>query len=99
MVHIGHDTVVGSNCLFAAQVGIAGAVNIGNGVTLWGQAGISKTISIGDNAVVMAQSGTSHSLEAGKSYFGSPAGDARLKMKELVWIKRIPEIWEKIKHL
>src|SRR5205085_2804736 len=25
-VHIGHDTVIGKNCLFAAQVGIAGVV-------------------------------------------------------------------------
>src|SRR6185437_6899952 len=32
MIHIGHDTVTGKNCLFAAQVGIAGAVGIGNGV-------------------------------------------------------------------
>jgi UDP-3-O-[3-hydroxymyristoyl] glucosamine N-acyltransferase len=99
MVHIGHDTVVGKNCLFAAQVAIAGATNIGNGVILWGQVGISKTLTIGDNAVVMAQSGTSHNLEAGKSYFGSPVEDARQKMKELVWIKRIPEMWEKIRNL
>jgi UDP-3-O-[3-hydroxymyristoyl] glucosamine N-acyltransferase len=34
MVHIGHDTVVGKNCLFAAQVGIAGATIIEDGVTL-----------------------------------------------------------------
>jgi len=29
-------------------------------------------------------------------YFGSPVEDARSKMKELNWIKRIPEIWEKV---
>ncbi|HZG25877.1 MAG TPA: UDP-3-O-(3-hydroxymyristoyl)glucosamine N-acyltransferase [Chitinophagaceae bacterium] len=97
MVHIGHDTIVGENCLFAAQVGIAGATTIGNGVILWGQVGVSKTITIGDNAVLMAQSGTAKSLDANKSYFGSPAEDAREKMKELVWIKRIPELWEKFR--
>lgn len=99
MVHIGHDTVVGKNCLFAAQVGIAGAVNIGDGVILWGQVGVSKTLNIGDNAVVLAQSGIPSSLEGGKTYFGYPAEDALLKKKELIWIKRIPEIWEKIKQL
>ncbi len=31
LIHIGHDTVTGKNCLFAGQVGIAGAVEIGNG--------------------------------------------------------------------
>jgi UDP-3-O-[3-hydroxymyristoyl] glucosamine N-acyltransferase len=96
MVHIGHDTVTGKNCLFAAQVGIAGAVEIGNGVILWGQVGVSKTLSIGDNAVVYAQSGVPASLDGGKIYFGTPAEDALLKKKELVWVKRIPELWKKV---
>jgi UDP-3-O-[3-hydroxymyristoyl] glucosamine N-acyltransferase len=96
MIHIGHDTVTGKNCLFAAQVGIAGAVEIGNGVILWGQVGVSKTLTIGDNAIVFAQSGVPTSLEAGKVYFGSPAEDALLKKRELVWIKRIPELWKKV---
>ena len=96
MIHIGHDSVTGKNCLFAAQVGIAGAVEIGNGVILWGQVGVNKTLTIGDNAVVLAQSGVPGDLEAGKTYFGTPADDAIIKKKELVWIKRIPEIWKKI---
>jgi UDP-3-O-[3-hydroxymyristoyl] glucosamine N-acyltransferase len=96
MVHIGHDSVIGRNCLIAAQVGIAGAVDIGNGVILWGQVGVSKTLTIGDNAVVLAQSGIPSSLEGGKVYFGYPAEDASLKRRELVWIKRIPELWNKV---
>ncbi|GGB09349.1 UDP-3-O-(3-hydroxymyristoyl)glucosamine N-acyltransferase [Puia dinghuensis] len=96
MVHIGHDTVTGKNCLFAAQVGIAGVVEIGNGVILWGQVGVSKTLTIGDNAVVLAQSGVPSSLEGGKTYFGYPAEDAALKKRELVWVKRIPELWKKV---
>ncbi len=99
MVHIGHDTVLGANCLLAAQVGIAGATTLGNGVILWGQVGVSKTLTIGDNAVVLAQSGVGGTLEAGKVYFGSPAEDAVVKKRELVWVKRIPEIWEKIKSI
>ena len=43
MVHIGHDVTVGKNCLFAAQVGIAGGTTIEDGVVLWGQVGVSKT--------------------------------------------------------
>lgn len=99
MVHIGHDTQVGKNCLFAAQVGIAGATVIEDGVVLWGQVGVSKTLTIGKNAVVLAQSGVPSSLEGGKTYFGYPAEDASIKRRELVWIKRIPEIWEKLKGL
>jgi len=96
MIHIGHDTIIGRNCLLAAQVGVAGVVDIGNGVILWGQVGVSKTLSIGDNVVVLAQSGVPSSLKEGKVYFGSPAEDAKEKMKELVWVKRIPELWKKV---
>jgi len=99
MVHIGHDSNIGKNCLFAAQVGIAGAVEIEDGVVLWGQVGVSKTLTIGANAVVYAQSGVPASLEGNKVYFGSPAEDAKAKMKELVWVKRIPEMWEKLKKI
>jgi UDP-3-O-[3-hydroxymyristoyl] glucosamine N-acyltransferase len=99
MVHIGHDTVVGKNCLFAAQVAIAGAVTIEDGVVLWGQVGVSKTLTIGENAVVYAQSGVGGSLEGGKIYFGSPADDATVKKRELVWIKRLPEMWEKLRKM
>ncbi len=96
MVHIGHDTTVGKNCLFAAQVGIAGGTIIEDGVTLWGQVGVSKTLTIGANAVVLAQSGVPSSLAGGKTYFGYPAEDASMKRRELVWIKRIPELWKKV---
>lgn len=96
MVHIGHDTTVGKNCLFAAQVGIAGGTIIEDGVTLWGQVGVNKTLTIGANAVVLAQSGVPSSLKGGKTYFGSPAEDAAIKRRELVWIKRIPELWKKV---
>lgn len=96
LVHIGHDTEIGKNCLFAAQVGIAGATTIEDNVILWGQVGVSKTLTIGKDAVVLAQSGVPASLTGGKIYFGSPVEDAMIKKKELVWIKRIPQLWEKV---
>ena len=82
--------------MFAAQVGIAGAVKIEDNVILWGQVGVSKTLTIGNGAVVYAQSGVKDSIAGDRVYFGSPVEDAREKMKELVWIKRIPELWNKV---
>ncbi len=99
LVHLGHEVIIGKNCIIAAQVGIAGAVNVGNGVNIWGQVGINKTLTIGDNAVIMAQSGVPGDLEGNKSYWGSPTQEALTKRKELIWIKRIPEIWDKVKNL
>jgi UDP-3-O-[3-hydroxymyristoyl] glucosamine N-acyltransferase len=99
LVHIGHDTVIGKNCLFAGQVGIAGATTIEDNVILWGQVGVSKTLTIGKDAVVYAQSGVKDTIAGGKVYFGSPVEDAREKMKEFVWIKRIPQLWKKVMEL
>lgn len=95
-VHIGHDCNIGKNCLFAAQVALAGAVNVEDNVILWGQVGVSKTLTIGKDAIVLAQSGVPSSIEGGKVYFGTPVELASTKKRELVWIKRIPEIWEKL---
>jgi UDP-3-O-[3-hydroxymyristoyl] glucosamine N-acyltransferase len=98
-VHIGHDSVIGKNCLFAAQVGVAGAVDIKDGVVLWGQVGVSKTLTIGENTVIYAQSGVGTTLPANKVYFGSPVDDASVKKRELVWVKRIPELWDRLSKL
>jgi UDP-3-O-[3-hydroxymyristoyl] glucosamine N-acyltransferase len=98
-VQIGHDTIVGEMCLFASQVGISGAVTIEDGVTLWGQVGVPSDVVIGKGAVVLGQSGLSGSIAPNSTYFGSPAVEARVKMKELVMLKRIPELIDKINRL
>ena len=99
LVHIAHEVKVGANCLIAAQVGIAGSTVLKDGVTIWGQVGVNKTLTIGENAVILAQSGIAGDLEGGKVYWGSPVEDALTKRKELVWVKRIPEIWKRLTDL
>lgn len=91
-VQVGHDTVIGEKCLIAAQTGIAGCVVIEDEVTLWGQVGVISAATIGKKAIVLAQSGVARSLEGGKTYFGSPAEEAREKMKQFAIIKRLPSI-------
>tara|TARA_R110002051_G_scaffold150662_2_gene223235 strand:+ start:3934 stop:4869 length:936 start_codon:yes stop_codon:yes gene_type:complete len=97
-VHIGHDTVIGEKCLIASQTGIAGCVVIEDEVTLWGQVGVTSAITIGKKAVVLAQTGISKSIEGGKTYFGSPVEEAREKLKQLAYVKRIPEILKKLNN-
>jgi UDP-3-O-[3-hydroxymyristoyl] glucosamine N-acyltransferase len=98
-VHIGHDCVIGKNCLLAAQVGLAGAVTVEDEVILWGQVGVNKTLTIGEGAVVFGQSGVASSIEGKKTYWGTPAIDFNEKRRELVWVKRIPSLWEKVKSM
>jgi len=96
-VHVGHDTVIGKKCLIAAQTGIAGCVIVEDEVTLWGQVGTTSGITIGEKAIVLGQTGITKSIEGGKTYFGTPIEESREKLKQLVNIKRIPEILNKLK--
>jgi UDP-3-O-[3-hydroxymyristoyl] glucosamine N-acyltransferase len=97
LVHIGHDVTVGKNCLIAAQVGIAGATVLEDEVILWGQVGVNKTITLGKGVEVLGQSGVTKSLPAGNGkYFGTPADFAMNKNRETVWLKRLPQLWDKI---
>lgn len=96
MVHLGHDVVTGKNCLLAAQVAIAGGTTLKDGVVLWGQVGLSKTLTIGNNVTVLAQAGVGKDLPDNTVHWGSPSEDALTKKRELIWIKRIPELWKKV---
>ncbi len=96
LIHIGHDTVIGKNCLFAANVVVAGCVNILDGVTVWGGCIINKTLTIGENAVLLGRTGVGSSLEGNKTYWGAPAQEASQVKREMIWIKRIPQLWEKV---
>lgn len=89
MVHVGHDTIVGKHCLFAAGVAIAGVVTIEDHVTLWGQVGVGSDRTIKKGAVAWAQSGVAKDLEAGKTYWGTPAEEAQKKMREMVAVRQL----------
>ena len=89
LVMIGHGAVIGKNCLLAAQAGVAGKSKIGDWCVLYGQSGIAQNITLGDKVVLLAQSGVTKDLEGGKTYFGSPAEEARTKYRELVALRNL----------
>ncbi len=97
-VHVGHDTVIGKKCLIASQTGIAGCVIIEDEVTIWGQVGTNSGITIGKKAVIMGQTGVTKSVEGGKSYFGTPIEESREKLKQLAYVKKIPDIIKRLEE-
>ncbi|MBI9036810.1 MAG: UDP-3-O-(3-hydroxymyristoyl)glucosamine N-acyltransferase [Bacteroidales bacterium] len=95
-IQVGHDTVIGKNCLIGAHSAIAGVTKIEDDVIIWGRVSIDKDLVIGKGTVILATSGVGKSLEGGKTYFGIPAIEAGKKWRELVLIKRLPELFQKI---
>ena len=98
-VQIGHDTVIGEKCLIASQTGIAGCVVVEDNVTIWGQVGVKSGITIKKGSILYAQTGLGHTTEEGKTYFGTPAREAREQFKDMAYLKKIPEILQKLKEL
>lgn len=98
-VQVGHDTHIGRFCLIGAFTAIAGVTRIEDHVILWGKVVVDKDIVIGEGAVMLATSGTDKSLEGGKVYFGAPAQEARKAWQQLALIRKLPEIWEKVRNL
>jgi len=97
LIQIGHDTVIGKNCLLASQIGIAGCVVVEDDVTIWGQVGIRSDVRIATGTVLMAQCGVSKDTDPGTTYWGTPFGEVRTKLREYAAIKQLPEIVKKLK--
>jgi UDP-3-O-[3-hydroxymyristoyl] glucosamine N-acyltransferase len=96
-VQVGHDTQIGANCLVGAHTAIAGVTRIEDDVIIWAKVAINKDLVIGKGAVILATSAVDKSLPGGITYFGSPAIEARKKWKELVMLRKLPEIYKKLK--
>lgn len=88
-IQIGHDTIIGENCLIASQVGIAGCCNIQDEVIIWGQVGIASGKTVGKNAVLLGKTGVNKNLEGGKTYFGNLAEEFREYLKKEVKLKNL----------
>ena len=94
---VGHDTVIGKNCLVGAFAAIAGVTVIEDDVLIWARVAINKDIVIGSKAVILASSGVDKSLEGGKVYMGSPVVEARQYWKELAALRQLPELIKKLR--
>ena len=96
-VQVGHDTKIGANCLIGAHTAIAGVTVIEDDVLIWAKVAINKDLVIGKGAVVLATSAVDKSLPAGGTYFGIPAVEARTRWKELAMLRKLPELYSKLK--
>ena len=92
LAQVGHGSLVGSDTLVCAQVGIAGSSTIGKSVILAGQAGIVGHGVIGDGAVVTAQSGVPGDVPPGAVVSGSPAFDNVKWLRATALFQRLPEL-------
>jgi len=73
LVQVGHNVIVGEDCLLCGQVGIAGSTRIGNRVVLGGQVGVVDNVQVGDDVVAGAGTLITSNAPKGRVLMGSPA--------------------------
>ena len=66
-------------------------------VVVAGQVGISDHIKVGKNAKIAAKSGVIRNIEENESVFGYPADKKISVMKNEVYLRRLPEIFKRVK--
>lgn len=99
LVHLGHNDVIGENCLFVAQVGISGSVTVGNNVTFAGQVGSAGHLSIGDHCVFAARTGIISDIPAKSFYAGFPARPHKEWLREEASARKVPDMLKKMREL
>ena len=91
-VHLGHNVVVGRNCLLCGQVGIAGSSVLGDNVVLGGQAGVSDNISVGDGVIAGGGTKLMSNVPAGRTMLGYPAIQMDRQVESYKAMRRLPRL-------
>ena len=97
LVQVAHNVRVGQSTVLCGQVGIAGSTTIGSHCTLTGQVGVAGHIEVADGCLIGAQSGITGSIRKSGVYAGSPAIDAATWKRTQVVMKKLPEIYSRMK--
>lgn len=98
-VQIGHNCVIGRHAILVAQSGIAGSTRVGDYAVIAAQAGVAGHLEIGPQVVVAAQAGVTKSLLEKGQYMGFPATPAAEMRRQMVQIRKIGDILQRLKVL
>jgi UDP-3-O-[3-hydroxymyristoyl] glucosamine N-acyltransferase len=89
LVQIGHNVIIGRNCIVVSQSGIAGSSVLGDGVVLAARIGVSDHAVIGDGAQIAARSSVVGEVPPGARWGGSPAKPIKQFFRELFEVERL----------
>jgi UDP-3-O-[3-hydroxymyristoyl] glucosamine N-acyltransferase len=96
LCQIGHNVVIGTDCLIAGLSAIGGSSVLGSRVTLGGGAAITDHVTIGDDAVIGGRSGVTKNVPAGETWFGTPAMPWRQFARRNYLLGQLEKIWQAV---
>jgi UDP-3-O-[3-hydroxymyristoyl] glucosamine N-acyltransferase len=99
LVQIGHNVVIGRNCIIAGQVGIAGSTRLRDGVILAAQVGVVGHIELGSGVIISAQSGVAKTTREPGVYMGYHAEPIRRMLRIQAAMHQLPELVQRLRRL
>ncbi len=84
-VHLGHDVIIGDNCVLANAATIAGHVEIGNYVVIGGVSPVHQFVKIGDYAMIGGASAVAQDIPP---YMLAEGNRAKIKGLNLAGLRR-----------
>jgi len=101
LVQVGHNVVIGSDTVIAAQAGISGSVRIGSRVMIGGQAGLAGHLEVEDGILLGAKSGVPNSLRVSDArvWSGIPAMPHPVWLRMATLLPKLPELFRRVKRL
>ncbi|MCV2892385.1 UDP-3-O-(3-hydroxymyristoyl)glucosamine N-acyltransferase [Lentibacter sp. XHP0401] len=99
LVHIGHNVVIGTDCLICGQVGMAGSSTIGNNCVFAGQVGLNDNIFVGDNVIAGGATKIFTNVPKGRVLLGYPAVKMETHVETYKAMRRLPRLMKQVAEL
>jgi UDP-3-O-[3-hydroxymyristoyl] glucosamine N-acyltransferase len=99
LVMLGHNVVVGRDCLLCGHVGIAGSSKIGDRVVMAGKVGVSDNIDVGDDVIAGGGTIILSNAPAGRVLLGYPAMKMEAQVESYKGFRRLPRLFAQVAEL
>ena len=90
LVQVGHNVMIGQDCLLCAQVGVAGSTVIGDRVVLGGKTGVADNLTIGSDVVTGGATVVLSNVPSGRVMMGYPATQMATHIDSYKALRRLP---------
>jgi len=92
LVQVGHNVIVGEDCLLCAQAGVAGSYVVGDRVVVGGKAGVADNLTVGDDVVLGGGSIVLSNVPKGRVMMGYPATKMQTHIESYKALRRLPRL-------
>jgi len=99
LVQIGHNVIIGEDCILVSQSGIAGSTKIGNHCTFGGQAAVAGHLRVGDNVMIGGRGGATNNVAPNQVLSGLPLMPHKQWLRATMTLPKLPEMRKELKQL